>query len=155
MRRYYRPILSEGEGLPLAGGPFAFARAEVLTRAGHEGFIASADLPDDWRDHLTRPRPLPARLGQVAPLPLIMGVLNITPDSFSDGGRNAAPAIAIAAAHAMHAAGLEPVPDDLHSAGKLALGGAGGEARAPGGGEALTDALLPPELPSARAPAVQ
>ncbi len=54
-------------------------------------------------------------------------------------------------AHAMHAAGLEPVPDDLHSAGKLAPGGAGGEARAPGGGEALTDALLP----SARAPAVQ
>lgn len=141
MRRYYRPILSEGEGLPLAGGPFAFARAEVLTRAGHEGFIAAADLPDDWRDHLTRPRPLPARLGQVASLPLIMGVLNITPDSFSDGGRNAAPAIAIAAAQAMHAAGAGlidlgaestrpgaaalPVADELARLGPLWAGLAG------------------------------
>ena len=56
MRRYYRPILSEG-GLPPAGGPFAFARAEVLTRAGDEGFIDATHVPDDWRERLTRPRP--------------------------------------------------------------------------------------------------
>ena len=98
--------------MPLAGGPFAFARAEVLTRAGSEGIIAASDVPGDWRERLTRPRPLQAqirpplaRLGQAAPRPLVMGVLNIAPDSFSDGGRNAEPAAAIAAAHAMHAAG--------------------------------------------------
>lgn len=34
-----------------------------------------------------------------------MGILNLTPDSFSDGGAHATPAAAIAAAHAMHAAG--------------------------------------------------
>ncbi|WP_310476092.1 dihydropteroate synthase [Sandarakinorhabdus sp.] len=103
VRRYYRPILTEGEGLLLAGGPFSFARCEVLTRAGSLGFVDAADVPDDWRERLTRPRPLLARFEQR--LPLVMGILNITPDSFSDGGRHDAPAAAIAAAHAMHAAG--------------------------------------------------
>ena len=103
VRRYYRPILSEGEGLPLAGGPFSFARTEVLTRAGSEGLVDAADVPDDWRERLTRPRPLLARFDQ--PLPLVMGIINITPDSFSDGGRHDAPEAAIAAAHAMHKAG--------------------------------------------------
>jgi len=103
VRRYYRPILSEGEGLPLAGGPFAFACAEVLTRAGREAIIPASDVPADWRDRLTRPRPLLARWGQATPL--VMGILNITPDSFSDGGRHQDPAMAIAAAHSMHRAG--------------------------------------------------
>jgi dihydropteroate synthase len=100
-------LLTEGAkeegGLPLAGGPFSFARAEVLTRAGSEGIIAAADVPADWRDRLTRPRPLLA--GFVQPRPLVMGILNVTPDSFSDGGRHAAPEAAVAAARAMHAAG--------------------------------------------------
>ena len=103
VRRYFRPIPSEGEGLPLAGGPISFARAEVLTRSGSEGFVAAEDVPADWRDRLTRPRPLLTRFRQ--PQPLVMGILNITPDSFSDGGRHDVPADAIAAAHAMHAAG--------------------------------------------------
>lgn len=103
VRRYYRPILTEGEGLPLAGGPFSFARCEVLTRAGSEGLIDAADVPADWRERLTAPRPLLAGFAQ--PLPLVMGILNITPDSFSDGGRHAAPDAAVAAARAMHAAG--------------------------------------------------
>lgn len=103
VRRYYRPIVTEGEGLPLAGGPFSFARAEVLTRAGSEGLVDAADVPDDWRERLTEPRPLLARFTK--PLPLVMGIVNVTPDSFSDGGRHDAPAAAIAAAHAMHQAG--------------------------------------------------
>lgn len=103
MRRYYRPILSEGEGLPLAGGPFAFARAEVLTRAGSQGCVDAADVPTDWRHRLTNPRPLLARFGPAAPM--VMGILNITPDSFSDGGQHENAASAIAAAHAMHSAG--------------------------------------------------
>jgi len=103
VRRYYRPLLTEGEGLPLAGGPFSFARAEVLTRAGSEGVIAAGDVPADWLDRLTRPRPLLARFGQA--LPLVMGILNVTPDSFSDGGQHSAPEAAVAAAQAMHRAG--------------------------------------------------
>ncbi len=42
------------------------------------------------------------RLGERA---LVMGILNVTPDSFSDGGRFAEPDAAIAAGHAMAAAG--------------------------------------------------
>ncbi|MBU6165501.1 MAG: dihydropteroate synthase [Alphaproteobacteria bacterium] len=104
VRRYYRPIISEQEGLPLAGGPFCFARAEVLTRAGSEGLIPAEAVPADWLERLTRPRPLLARPGGGS-LPLVMGILNVTPDSFSDGGRHEDPGRAVAAARAMRAAG--------------------------------------------------
>ncbi|WP_243442649.1 dihydropteroate synthase [Sandarakinorhabdus sp. AAP62] len=75
----------------------------MLTREGSKGIIDAADVPTDWLERLTRPRPLLARFEQ--PLPLVMGILNITPDSFSDGGRHDAPDAAIAAARSMHAAG--------------------------------------------------
>jgi dihydropteroate synthase len=39
--------------------------------------------------------------------PLVMGILNVTPDSFSDGGRHAAADDAIAAGRAMLAAGVD------------------------------------------------
>jgi len=39
--------------------------------------------------------------------PLVMGVLNVTPDSFSDGGRFDRPSAARAQAEAMHAAGAD------------------------------------------------
>ena len=106
--RYYRPILCDGcrdaDALPLAGGPFFFSQAEVLTRAGSEGHIAAQAIPDAWRDRLTRPRPVLARLGD-ATLPLVMGILNVTPDSFSDGGRHADPGAAVVAAVSMRSAG--------------------------------------------------
>lgn len=104
VRRYYRPIITEGEGLPLAGGPFRFARAEALTRAGSEGLIPAQDVPADWLRRLTAPRPVLARWGG-GPLPLVMGILNVTPDSFSDGGRHDDPAAAARAAQKMHADG--------------------------------------------------
>jgi len=47
-------------------------------------------------------------VGRVRPAPgrcLVMGVLNVTPDSFSDGGTFADPAAAVAHGLAMHAAG--------------------------------------------------
>ncbi|WP_353216475.1 dihydropteroate synthase, partial [Sandarakinorhabdus sp.] len=77
----------------------------MLTRSGSAGIVDAADLPDEWRRRLTQPRPLLARLGQRAPLPLVMGILNITPDSFSSDGHGGDADAAIAAAHAMHAAG--------------------------------------------------
>jgi dihydropteroate synthase len=48
-------------------------------------------------------------LAKVRPLgrPLIMGVLNVTPDSFSDGGRFLEPAVAIAHAHRLAAEGAD------------------------------------------------
>jgi dihydropteroate synthase len=44
-----------------------------------------------------------------SPLPLVMGVLNVTPDSFSDGGRWLDPEAAIAHGLAMAAAGADVV----------------------------------------------
>jgi dihydropteroate synthase len=111
VKRYYRPILTgdagDAGGLPLAGGPFGFTRAEVLTRAGNEGVIAVADVPADWQLRLRQARPLLAGSAghQGRNLPLVMGILNITPDSFSDGGRHADAKAAVAAAWAMHRAG--------------------------------------------------
>jgi dihydropteroate synthase len=48
--------------------------------------------------------------GQVLPLgrrTLVMGVLNVTPDSFADGGRHLDPGLAVAAAEQMAAAGAD------------------------------------------------
>ena len=101
--RYYRPI-ALGDGLPLAGGPLRFYRVEVLQRGEPPLRIAAEAVPDDVLARLTAPR-------QIALLPpgrtAVMGILNVTPDSFSDGGRHAAPQAAIAAAAAMAGAGAD------------------------------------------------
>jgi dihydropteroate synthase len=59
--------------------------------------LAAATQPCSW------PRSLPDRR------PLIMGVVNVTPDSFSDGGRFLEPALAIAHGHRLHAEGADIV----------------------------------------------
>ena len=41
------------------------------------------------------------------PIPAVMGVLNVTPDSFSDGGEFIAPELALARARAMIEAGVD------------------------------------------------
>lgn len=86
----YRPVpllpRDAGRGaVPLAGGPVFFERAEVLTRAGSEGQIAASEIPTAVADRLTAPRP--SICGVTMDAPRIMAVVNVTPDSFSDGGR--------------------------------------------------------------------
>src|ERR1035441_1779495 len=54
--------------------------------------------------------------------PLVMGILNVTPDSFSDGGRFIDPAKAIAHAAAMAAQGAD-IPD-IRSESTRPYGGA-------------------------------
>jgi dihydropteroate synthase len=58
---------------------------------------------------LTRPRPDFAGLPVGSPLgrPLVMGIVNVTPDSFSDGGRHLDARAAVAAGHAMLEAGAD------------------------------------------------
>ena len=89
MRTYYRPIVQSGplpEGaLPLAGGPLWFHEVECLAREGAQKTrIPADDLPDDWRSAITQERAMDY---SVAGRPSLMGILNVTPDSFSDGGR--------------------------------------------------------------------
>lgn len=107
---YYRPIAMtdparSSDALDLAGGWCWFDRVEVLARSGPQGLIAAADLPEDTRARLCAPRP--AFLGLPQDRPLIMGILNVTPDSFSDGGRFAEPDLALGHARAMAAAGAD------------------------------------------------
>jgi dihydropteroate synthase len=82
-----------GTALWLAGGPLAFAMVEVIIRHP-DGRIARASGPlaevagwapvSGWLDALSRPRQPFA--GLAPGRPAIMGVVNVTPDSFSDGG---------------------------------------------------------------------
>jgi len=107
---YYRPIAMTDAcrpagALPLAGGWCWFSQAEVLTRAGSRGLVAAADIPAAARARLTAPRAPLAGLAMDAPR--LMGILNVTPDSFSDGGRFAAPDVAVAHARAMADGGAD------------------------------------------------
>lgn len=104
MKTYYRPIAMTDAArpagaLPLAGGWCWFDRVEVLTREGSRGLMAAADVPADVRARLTGPR---ADLGGLSfGQPTLMGILNVTPDSFSDGGRFIETDAAVAQARAL------------------------------------------------------
>lgn len=98
---YFRPIamtdaVRPAEALPLAGGWCWFSHVEVLSRAGSQGLVAAGELPPAVLARLTAPRK--ALAGLEFDAPRLMGILNVTPDSFSDGGRFDAPAAALAQA---------------------------------------------------------
>ncbi|GGH57632.1 dihydropteroate synthase [Frigidibacter albus] len=106
---YYRPIAETDAARPpgaltLAGGWCWFDRVEVLSREGSQGLIAASDLPGEVQERLTAPRP--ALAGLAMDRPQVMGILNVTPDSFSDGGRFLAPEAALARARKMQAEGM-------------------------------------------------
>jgi dihydropteroate synthase len=87
---YFRPIpicdvARPAGALPLAGGWSWFVQVELLRRGQAPQVLPVADLPAVWRDRLTAPRGPVAGLSM--DLPRLMGILNVTPDSFSDGGR--------------------------------------------------------------------
>lgn len=87
---YFRPIAMTDPArplaaLPLAGGWCWFDRVEVLSRGNAPRIIAAADLPQGIRLRLTDARVDFA--GLTMDRPRIMGILNVTPDSFSDGGQ--------------------------------------------------------------------
>jgi dihydropteroate synthase len=105
---YFRPIAMvdaacpEG-ALPLAGGWCRFAQVEVLERGRAPRVIPAAEVPRDVLERLTAPRP--ALAGLSLGRPRIMGILNVTPDSFSDGGRFLDQGAALAQGRAMAGAG--------------------------------------------------
>ncbi|GGH21968.1 dihydropteroate synthase [Cribrihabitans marinus] len=104
MNAYYRPLVQSGAlrpvtAQPLAGGALWFTHAERLSRSGEGAIVAAQDIPEADLDRLTRPRPPIAGVHMDAPV--IMGILNITPDSFSDGGRHATVETALAGARDM------------------------------------------------------
>jgi dihydropteroate synthase len=113
---WLRPIITSSGQHKLAGGHASFSQLDVVMADGNDGYVASRmdceqlfALTDDRNmasmaiDYLTIARQNFAGLNMSQSH--LMGVLNVTPDSFSDGGVNLGPAKAIAAGKAMAAAG--------------------------------------------------
>ena len=94
-----------GAALPLAGGPAAFSLAGLIEN-NVRCIVPAGAIPDDWAPALAR-LTAPSSTAGLPPGPLVMGVLNRTPDSFSDGGRLVALDQALAAAWAMIEAGAD------------------------------------------------
>jgi len=119
------PFGLDGQAARLAGGMLWFSAVEIVGRVGARRTVsqlvpierldqARAALPAGRRDRFDR---LWSRLVAARPPldlgprrlrfdePSVMGILNATPDSFSDGGRFADPQAAVAAGVDMAAAG--------------------------------------------------
>lgn len=109
MKRYFRPIpiadpavarqvQAAGRGWSLGGGSGVFCEVECIER-GADGVsrrhrMAAGEMPAELRDRISTSR---AEFAGVAlDRPVLMGVVNVTPDSFSDGGQHASAAEAIA-----------------------------------------------------------
>ena len=82
MTLYFRPIPAPHGRHALAGGWTRFSQVEVLER-GRAPRI-SEDIPAQVLAALTAPRP--DVVGLSMDVPRVMGIVNATPDSFSDGG---------------------------------------------------------------------
>jgi dihydropteroate synthase len=122
--------VDEGIALRLCGGPAAFLAGELIEGApgkakrvvARAATLAAIDEPviAALLERIAAPRPAVAGLNMRDTL--IMGVLNVTPDSFSDGGEHFAPAEAVAHARRMIEEGA-------------AIIDVGGESTRPGAGE--------------------
>ena len=104
MKSYYRAIphtdvARPNEALSLAGGWTWFTHVEKLSRGADPIVLDVAEVPADVLAAIIAPR------GEIGPLqmdrPHIMGILNVTPDSFSDGGQYNDPEQAVEKARRM------------------------------------------------------
>ncbi|QJF52019.1 dihydropteroate synthase [Roseobacter ponti] len=109
MKRYIRPLPQSGPGRPaeafdLAGGWTWFTHVEVLSRDTAPQVMPASELSGTELQRLIAPRTPVAGLSFGRPR--IMGILNVTPDSFSDGGQHFATGAALQGARAMAAADI-------------------------------------------------
>ena len=108
MTEYFRPLVQNGRARPggavsLAGSGLWFTHVEVLSRDAPPRVVEAGDVPAAELLRLTSARASLAGLDMGRPQ--IMGILNATPDSFSDGGRHNSVEAARAAAAEMVANG--------------------------------------------------
>ncbi len=117
-----RAAVAGGQGYLLAGGPFAYTAAEIFF-CGEDAVshvVASVADIEAWAtaeggevaeavaaalQGLSRPREPFAGLS--LDRPRIMGIVNVTPDSFYDGGRLTDTSAAVAHGEALRAAGAD------------------------------------------------
>ncbi|WP_149541342.1 dihydropteroate synthase [Siccirubricoccus phaeus] len=85
-------------GLPFQGGPTGFLLARLIEDGAERGIIPARAIPEGWRDLLPPITAAPPPFAGIVPKlpggPLVMGIVNVTPDSFSGDGVAAAAAIA-------------------------------------------------------------
>lgn len=143
-----RAALASNLALPLAGGPLVFTHLRLFRRDPNRGRLAETVAPiaelrlwaagegaaiaahiESLLDRLTAARPSFAGLS--LDRPRIMGIVNVTPDSFSDGGEHMDLDSAVAHGLALLEAGADIL--DI-----------GGESTRPGSGE------MDPELEAGR-----
>jgi dihydropteroate synthase len=145
---YVRPIgllygaaaaaaIAEGAALPLTGGPIAFGLAELIegvpgktkTKIFTAQALAASGEPNLQAvlARITAKRPPFA--GFKLDRPVLMGIVNVTPDSFSDGGLYDSTETAIAhAAELANAGAASSISAAVARPGSDAVGG-GGAAR--------------------------
>jgi len=116
------PMVATGTAMPLAGGPLAFTACEIAVRGpgGVQRATATLVVTRVWAaglgteaksrvngllDHLSETRRGPR--DEPLSRPAIMGIVNATPDSFSDGGEHFDPAAAIAHGQRLAHAGAD------------------------------------------------
>lgn len=94
-----------GRALWLAGGPIAFSAVALHRRGQGIELLPPDKLDPSLIDALTKPRSTFA--GMTLDRPRLMGIVNVTPDSFSDGGETSDADRAIERAHEFIEAGAD------------------------------------------------
>ncbi len=145
MTTYFRAIPQIDAARPanaqtLAGGWAWFTHVEKLTRGEPAEILEASEVPADCLARMTAVRAEVAGLSMA--VPQIMGILNVTPDSFSDGGQFNAPDQAIARTKDMIAQGASII--DI-----------GGESTRPGAGFVAVDEEIARTAPVIEAVAPQ
>ncbi|NUH66137.1 dihydropteroate synthase [Sulfitobacter sp. S0837] len=112
MKNYLRPLVQVGPAKPdtaltLAGGWGWFTHVEVLARDAAPRVVAANELDEVALAPFTAARSSIA--GLQMDRPRVMGILNATPDSFSDGGLHADAQVAVKAGLAMQVAGVDMI----------------------------------------------
>lgn len=110
MHPYYRPIVQIDAARPVtaqsvAGGWCWFDRVERMHRDGRSDVLPLSDVPDHVISSISAPRAPMA--GLRFERPQLMGILNVTPDSFSDGGKHNVPGQALIRAREMMQEGAD------------------------------------------------
>jgi dihydropteroate synthase len=127
-------MVARGEARSLAGGPLAFPACEIVLRTPGETrrIIATLAEAEQWGleagteinkrletrlDLLSRARPASDKA------PRLMGIVNVTPDSFSDGGEHIDPdaAVALALDHASAGASILDIGGESTRPGAMAV----------------------------------
>ena len=99
MSEYFRPLIHTDDCRPLsalilAGGRLWFDHVEKLSRDQAPEILPVTELPYSWKERFCAQRNPIAGVAMTAPS--IMGILNVTPDSFSDGGNFQSTDLAVA-----------------------------------------------------------